>query len=176
MEFHKDPKTIDEAVFHVVRFIHERQSREKEPYGERKMKRFTRQVYQDYSSIEDSDTDCEATEISETRVFKDKPTYEKQAKTDKRFQKSEEPANPIHAALLEILTKLGRIVNPDGKKEKRTQHNCYSLQASPRPLGLASTSLNGSHFVAAGILSGSLGLLFLVSTSVGCICCSGQSL
>ena len=47
-------------------------------------------------------------------------------KIDKRFQKSEEPANPVHDALLEIPSKLSQLVNPDGKKEKRTGRTCYS--------------------------------------------------
>ena len=125
VEYNKDPKTIDEAVFRVVSFTHVRQTKERDPYNDRQMKRFTRQIYQDSESEEDSESDFDTLERTETRVCRNKKIFEKQVKDARQPETIGNASNPIHAALLEVISKLNKIVDLDGRKEKR-ENACFA--------------------------------------------------
>lgn len=128
VEFHKDPQTIDEAVFQVVRFMQTRQGRDREPYSERKMKKFTRQAYEEEQFDDHSGSDEDLfDENVEARVCRDNVRPTKQVKVDKPTQPIEQTTNPMQAVLMEVLAKLNQLAGAEVKppQKKKTEYVCY---------------------------------------------------
>ena len=55
VEYHKEPSTIDDAVYQVVTFLQTKHQSNSAPYGERKMRKFVRRTTSPYSSSDEED-------------------------------------------------------------------------------------------------------------------------
>ena len=105
VEYHKDPQNIDEAVFHVVRFIQTRQGRDRDPYGEKKMRKLTRQVL-DEDRIENVG-EYDLLDNEDIRACKGKTRPERLPTTESDMpNQCKERDRDMHSMMLEILEKL----------------------------------------------------------------------
>lgn len=131
VEFHKDPQSIESAVYHVVNL--EQTRRRATPYGEKKMRKFTRRVQSDDSSDFDEEGYHDNEQNQVQRLRNDDPKLKENTKTRENLTTTSlhgESQSDMSKILQQILDKLSHLTynKSSAVQTNMSDRTCYACQ------------------------------------------------